>query len=133
MVEWVSACNPVGRISSSDYSLTNLPGAALEAVLNDSNTHVLQSPQIRSVDNVKATLKIGDRIRVPNDPAGEGQRKLFLGGEFVLARPLRIGRQSETRDDVVGRLRPLLDLPVGLVLPAHGEPTDRAALEHALS
>jgi hypothetical protein len=38
-----------------------------------------------------------------------------------------------TRDDVVARLRPLLDLPVELVLPAHGEPTDRAALEHALS
>jgi hypothetical protein len=27
------------------------------------------------------------------------------------------------------RLRPMLDLPVELVLPAHGEPTDRAALE----
>jgi hypothetical protein len=38
-----------------------------------------------------------------------------------------------TRDDVVQRLRPLLDLPVELVLPAHGEPTDRAALEHVLS
>jgi hypothetical protein len=31
------------------------------------------------------------------------------------------------------RLRPLLDLPVELVLPAHGEPTDRAALERMLS
>ena len=38
-----------------------------------------------------------------------------------------------TRDDVAERLRPLLDLPVALVLPAHGEPTDRAALERALS
>jgi hypothetical protein len=38
-----------------------------------------------------------------------------------------------TRDDVVRRLRPLLDLPVELVLPAHGEPTDRAALERVLS
>ena len=37
-----------------------------------------------------------------------------------------------TRDDVVRRLRPLLDLPVELVLPAHGEPTDRAALERVL-
>jgi hypothetical protein len=32
------------------------------------------------------------------------------------------------RDD-----RPLLELPVELVLPTHGAPTDRAALEHALS
>ena len=43
------------------------------------------------------------------------------------------GRKHVTRDDVVQRLRPVLDLPVELVLPAHGEPTDRAALERALS
>ena len=43
------------------------------------------------------------------------------------------GRKHVTRDDIVQRLRPLLDLPVELVLPAHGEPTDRAALERALS
>ena len=41
-------------------------------------------------------------------------------------------RKSVTRDDVVRRLRRLLDLPVELVLPAHGEPTDRAALERVL-
>jgi hypothetical protein len=38
-----------------------------------------------------------------------------------------------TRDDVIRRLRPLLDLPVELVLPAHGDPTDRTALERVLS
>ena len=38
-----------------------------------------------------------------------------------------------TRDEVIQRLRPLLDLPVELLLPAHGEPTDRAALERVLS
>jgi hypothetical protein len=43
------------------------------------------------------------------------------------------GRKHLTRDDVAERLRPLLDLPVELVLPAHGEPTDRAALERALA
>jgi hypothetical protein len=43
------------------------------------------------------------------------------------------GRKNVTREDVVERLRPLLDLPVELVLPAHGEPTDRAALERVLS
>ena len=43
------------------------------------------------------------------------------------------GRTNVTHDDVVGRLRPLLDLPVELVLPAHGDPTDRAALERALA
>jgi hypothetical protein len=30
-------------------------------------------------------------------------------------------------------LRPLLDKPVEFVLPTHGEPADRAALERALA
>ena len=49
---------------------------------------------------------------------------------------LRIGdwlRSGVTRDEVAERLRPLLDRPVELVLPTHGTPTDRAALERALS
>jgi glyoxylase-like metal-dependent hydrolase (beta-lactamase superfamily II) len=41
-------------------------------------------------------------------------------------------RGGVTREQVLERLRPLLALPVELVLPAHGAPTDRAALEHAL-
>jgi hypothetical protein len=36
----------------------------------------------------------------------------------------------EARADI---LRPLLDLPVALVLPTHGHPADRAALERALA
>jgi len=43
------------------------------------------------------------------------------------------GRTNVTREDVAGRLRPLLELPVELVLPAHGGPTDRAALERVLT
>lgn len=42
-------------------------------------------------------------------------------------------RAGVTREQVVAGLRPLLDLPVEHVLPAHGAPTDRAALERALS
>src|SRR3954454_9924791 len=42
------------------------------------------------------------------------------------------GRKHVTRDDVVRRLRPLLDLPVELVLPAHGEPAGRDDLERVL-
>src|SRR5205823_2283363 len=36
-------------------------------------------------------------------------------------------------NDLIHRLRPLLDLPVAVVLPTHADPADRAALEHALS
>jgi glyoxylase-like metal-dependent hydrolase (beta-lactamase superfamily II) len=42
------------------------------------------------------------------------------------------GRKNVTREQIAEGLRPLLDLPVELVLPAHGAPTDRAALERAL-
>jgi hypothetical protein len=38
-----------------------------------------------------------------------------------------------TREQVAERLRPLLELPVEVVLPTHGAPNDRVALERALS
>lgn len=42
-------------------------------------------------------------------------------------------REDVTRAQVVEGLRPLLDRPVERVLATHGGPTDRAALERALS
>jgi glyoxylase-like metal-dependent hydrolase (beta-lactamase superfamily II) len=47
--------------------------------------------------------------------------------------PPEVLEHGVTREQVVQGLRPLLRLPVQLVLPAHGAPTDRAALERALS
>jgi hypothetical protein len=40
--------------------------------------------------------------------------------------------EGVTREQVVEGLRPLLELPVEHVLPTHGAPTDRGALERAL-
>jgi hypothetical protein len=37
------------------------------------------------------------------------------------------------REEVIQRLRPLLHVPVEVVLPTHADPADRAALERALS
>jgi len=42
-------------------------------------------------------------------------------------------RGGVTREQVLARLRPLLGLPVEIVLPAHGAATGRAALERALA
>ena len=42
-------------------------------------------------------------------------------------------RGGVTREQVLQRMRPLLELPVEIVLPAHGPATGRAALERALS
>jgi glyoxylase-like metal-dependent hydrolase (beta-lactamase superfamily II) len=53
-----------------------------------------------------------------------------FGSGFALNECLRGG---VTRGQVIQRLQPLLRLPVEVVLPAHGEATDRAALERALS
>ncbi len=50
------------RISTSDYSLTNVPGGFLEALLKDSGTRVLQAPQVRAVDNMKGIIKLGDKV-----------------------------------------------------------------------
>jgi glyoxylase-like metal-dependent hydrolase (beta-lactamase superfamily II) len=59
-----------------------------------------------------------------------GDSLVDFGGGLELNEWLRGG---VTREQVVEGLRPLLELPVEVVLPAHGAPTDRAALERALS
>ena len=54
----------LGHISSADYSISNLPGATFEAMLSDSTTRVLQSPQVRASQNAKASIKIGEKIPI---------------------------------------------------------------------
>lgn len=44
-----------------------------------------------------------------------------------------IAERGVPPEQILERLRPLLELPVELVLPTHGAPTDRAALERALA
>jgi glyoxylase-like metal-dependent hydrolase (beta-lactamase superfamily II) len=67
----------------------------------------------------------------------ERQRAVIAGDTLVdFGDGLRINewlRDGVTREQVADRLRPLLDLPVELVLPAHGQPTTRSALERALA
>jgi general secretion pathway protein D len=64
----------LGHLSSADFS-TTLPGALLQAVMSDARTKVLQAPQVRSVDGVKATLNIGDRV-----PTASGSFQPGIGG-----------------------------------------------------
>jgi general secretion pathway protein D len=44
-----------------DYALV-VPSVAANAVLNDTRTHILENPQVRSTDGQVAKLKIGERI-----------------------------------------------------------------------
>jgi glyoxylase-like metal-dependent hydrolase (beta-lactamase superfamily II) len=68
----------------------------------------------------------------------ESRRAIVTGDALVdFGRGFEIPREvlehGVTREQVAADLQPLLALPVELVLPAHGTPTDRAALERALS
>jgi general secretion pathway protein D len=66
--------NQLGHLSSADFA-TTLPGALLQAVMSDAKTKVLQSPQLRSVDNAKAILNIGERV-----PTATGSFQPGIGG-----------------------------------------------------
>jgi len=67
----------IGKINTEDFS-TVLPSGTLQAVLSDSGTHVLQSPELRSVDNQKATLKIGEK-----EPIASGSFQSGVAGVGV--------------------------------------------------
>ena len=64
----------IGKVNTEDFS-TVLPSGMLQAVLSDSGTRVLQSPEIRSVDNQKATLKVGEK-----EPIASGSFQPGIGG-----------------------------------------------------
>ena len=54
---------------------TPVPGALLQAVMSDSQTRVMQQPQLRAVENQKASLKIGDKV-----PYASGSFTPAIGG-----------------------------------------------------
>src|ERR1051326_1523905 len=64
----------LSHISSADFA-TTIPNALLQAIMSDAHTKVLQSPQLRAVDGVKASLKIGDR-----QPTATGSFQPGIGG-----------------------------------------------------
>ncbi len=68
----------IGNISTGDFTVSNVPGGLIEALLSDSSTKVLQAPQIRALDNFKASLKIGEKI-----PTATGSFQPGVGGVGV--------------------------------------------------
>ena len=68
----------------------------------------------------------------------ESRRALVVGDTFIdrgngFEFPVDWADKGVPAEQILGALRPLLELPVEVVLPTHGAPTDRAALECALS
>lgn len=72
----------IGRVGTGDFSVT-LPGGLIEALMSDSNTRVLQSPQVRAADGQKASLKIGQKV-----PIATGSFQPGIGGVGVGISPL---------------------------------------------
>jgi general secretion pathway protein D len=73
----------VRKISSGDFSITGIPGGFVEALLTDSSTKVLQSPQLRAIDQAKVSLHIGDKVPTASGSFGSG-----IGGVGVGVSPL---------------------------------------------
>jgi general secretion pathway protein D len=65
------ALNKLTSLGTGDFSVA-VPGFLFEAVLSDSTTRVLQQPQVRAVENQKASLRIGDKIPYATGSFGGG-------------------------------------------------------------
>ena len=66
--------NTLGNLNATDFQVT-IPSANLSAVMGDTDTKLIQNPQVRALDNQKATLKIGERI-----PVATGSFQPGIGG-----------------------------------------------------
>jgi general secretion pathway protein D len=66
--------NALGNLNATDFQVT-ISSATVTALFSDSNTKLVQNPQIRAVDGQKASLKIGDRV-----PVATGSFQPGIGG-----------------------------------------------------
>jgi general secretion pathway protein D len=66
--------NTFKNINATNFAVS-IPQATLNLLMSDSNTKLLQNPQIRASDGQKATLKIGSRI-----PVATGSFQPGIGG-----------------------------------------------------
>src|SRR5580698_41507 len=66
--------NTLGNLNATDFQVS-IGSANLSAVMGDTDTKMLQNPQIRSLDGQKASLKIGERL-----PIATGSFQPGIGG-----------------------------------------------------
>jgi len=71
--------NSLGALNATNFQVS-IPGASMTFLMSDSDTKLIQNPQIRALDNEKATLKIGDRV-----PVATGSFGAAAGGGGVSA------------------------------------------------
>lgn len=66
--------NSFANLNATNFLVT-IPGATLSFLMTDGSAKVLQRPEIRALDDEKATLKIGDRVPIATgsfQPGGVG-------------------------------------------------------------
>jgi general secretion pathway protein D len=66
--------NRIGNLNATDFQV-NIPSATATALFTDSDSKIIQNPQIRALDGQKASLKIGDRV-----PVATGSFQPGIGG-----------------------------------------------------
>ncbi len=66
--------NTLGNLNATNFQVV-IPSANLSAVMNNSDTKLIQNPQIRALDGQKASLKIGDKV-----PVATGSFQPGIGG-----------------------------------------------------
>ncbi|MGB8582279.1 MAG: cohesin domain-containing protein [Candidatus Sulfotelmatobacter sp.] len=66
--------NTLGNLNATDFQVS-IGSANLSALIGDTDTKMLQNPQVRALDNQKATLKIGERV-----PVATGSFQPGIGG-----------------------------------------------------
>lgn len=66
--------NRLAKLNATNF-VVNIPPATAHFLFTDSNTKVIQNPQIRALDGQKASLKIGDRV-----PIATGSFQPGIGG-----------------------------------------------------
>jgi general secretion pathway protein D len=72
-----SSTSSGGSVTLGSFSIS-VPGGTLTALASDTNTKVIQNPQIRVLNDEKATLRIGDRV-----PIATGSFATSLAGGTV--------------------------------------------------
>jgi general secretion pathway protein D len=66
--------NTLGNLNATDFTVT-ISQATATALFSDSNTRLIQKPQIRAIEGQKASLKIGQRV-----PVATGSFQPGIGG-----------------------------------------------------
>jgi general secretion pathway protein D len=66
--------NGIANLNATNFQVS-IPSANLSAVMGDTDTKLIQNPQIRALDNQKASLKIGERL-----PVATGSFQPGIGG-----------------------------------------------------